>query len=394
VIVLDQHGRGLTSRWGWNTEPFSYVPALDGIRAGAVIAVLCVHGDTPLVGGFIGVDIFFVLSGFLITTLLVQEAARTGSIAWLAFYLRRARRLLPALAATLILVALLTIAVSTYNLGISYWKQLVAVVAYSGNWVDAFGTFGKQGPLGPLTHTWSLAIEEQFYLLWPALLVFLLRSRLQPLGIASIALVISALSFADRAVSWTFGSAGPYYRSDTRADGLLLGCALAIVLCTTGGRGLVGRATCKNIAASIAIIAILVVGFTATIESGWLYVVGLSLVNVSAAILIAHTVLARRSLWSRFLSIKPLTWVGERSYGLYLYHVPIFLLLSSQRLGIAPKAAFALQLFVTFAVAAASYRWIELPFLHKRRATQPTAPQPRPRSSRDTEPAVVDSLGA
>src|SRR5205814_169093 len=147
-----------------------------------------------------------------------------------AFYVRRARRLLPALAATLIGVAVLTIAVSSYNLGISYWKQLVAVLAYSGNWVDALGTFGKQGPLGPLTHTWSLAIEEQFYLLWPAALVLLLRRRLRPLRVASIALVISALSALDRVFSWTLGSAGPYYRSDTRADGLLLGCALALVL--------------------------------------------------------------------------------------------------------------------------------------------------------------------
>ena len=159
------------SEQAWDIPSFGYVPALDGVRAFAVLAVVALHGGTHLNGGFIGVDVFFVLSGFLITTLLLQEWRARGDFRLRAFYVRRARRLLPALALTLVGVTVLVAAFAWYyDGGVRYGFAVLSVIFYAGNWVAAFTV--HQGALGPLTHTWSLAIEEQFYLLWPLLLLF------------------------------------------------------------------------------------------------------------------------------------------------------------------------------------------------------------------------------
>ena len=144
-----------------------YRPAYDGIRALAVLAVFLDHGRTRLHGGFVGVDVFFVLSGFLITTLLVEESAVAGRVDLRSFYGRRVRRLLPALVVALVLVGGLYAFMPKINHGWSFGPTAFAVLAYAGNWVTVLVDPVTQNTLGALTHTWSLAIEEQFYLLWP-----------------------------------------------------------------------------------------------------------------------------------------------------------------------------------------------------------------------------------
>ena len=170
-----------------------YRPALDGVRAMAILAVLGYHGSAQLKGGFIGVDIFFVLSGFLITTLLFQEWSHAHAIALGNFYGRRARRLLPALFLAVAGVGLIYAIDPSLNHGISFGRAALVVIFYAGNWVAAFADNPTQ-VLALLDHTWSLAVEEQFYILWPLLLLICLRRRWRPRSVVVLALTLACAS--------------------------------------------------------------------------------------------------------------------------------------------------------------------------------------------------------
>ncbi|MDP9226664.1 MAG: acyltransferase, partial [Actinomycetota bacterium] len=309
-----------------------YRPALDGIRAMAILAVLGYHTGSSLKGGFIGVDIFFVLSGFLITTLLFQEWSRTQAIALRNFYGRRARRLLPALFLTVAGVGVIYAIDPSLNGGISFWKAALVVIFYAGNWVAAFANNPVQ-VLALLDHTWSLAIEEQFYILWPLVLLICLRRRWRPQTVFVLALSLACASALLRWLLWQHGSTSHvYFRSDTRADGLLLGCALAAVYASQRGRALILRYLGKWPVALAAGAVLLVVAFTYGPNDRFVYVGGLSAVAVCSAAIIGHVVSAQRSWVARTLALSPLVWVGSRSYGMYLFHIPIFTVIES-RLG-------------------------------------------------------------
>ncbi|SNS58841.1 Peptidoglycan/LPS O-acetylase OafA/YrhL, contains acyltransferase and SGNH-hydrolase domains [Asanoa hainanensis] len=343
-----------------------YQPALDGVRAFAVLAVLLFHGGVAaLPGGFLGVDAFFVLSGFLITSLLLVERSATGGTDLVAFWGRRARRLLPALLLVLSSVAV----VSRWLLPPPEWPALrfdsLAAVAYLANWRMMFRDgdyFAATGAPSPLQHTWSLGIEEQFYLLWPLVFIFVAalafrRSRAVLLVVCAVG---SALSVAAAAVLFSRSDVDRvYYGTDTRAVTLLVGCALAVLL-----SGRVGRRGRHPVLGSLAVVGVAVTGlFWASAGGGspWLYRGGLLLVALATAAVIAHAVVSPRSPTARLLGLLPLVLVGRISYGLYLWHWPLFGWLTSARTGLSGPALLGVRLAAVFVVATASYLLVERP---------------------------------
>jgi peptidoglycan/LPS O-acetylase OafA/YrhL len=336
-----------------------YRPALDGIRAIAILLVLALHGRL-LDGGFLGVDLFFVLSGFLITALLLQEWERAGAISLRRFYLRRARRLLPALATAVSGVALIYVVLPHVNRGLGFGLSFAAVAGYAGNWVAAV-TPGR--PLGLLSHTWSLAIEEQFYIVWPLLLVLALRGRCPRALLGTLLLLAAATSAVDRYLVWRGGHPRwAYYGTDAHADGLVLGCATLLLV--FHGRSRLLRAYLQR--SEVAIIAIAAVSFAVAwlrFDATATYAGGIALVNIAAAVLIAHVVLAPTRPAAKLLSLSPLAWIGARSYGIYLYHFPIFFSVAPETVHLDRYSFVAVVTPITLVAAAVSYRFIERPLL-------------------------------
>jgi peptidoglycan/LPS O-acetylase OafA/YrhL len=351
------------------------VPALDGVRAVAVSAVLAFHGGVAwLRGGFLGVDAFFVLSGYLITTLLLAEWRRRGGLDLGGFWARRARRLLP----TLVVLLIVVVAVNRIALPAQERALLrgdgLATVAYLANWrMISRGTdyFARASAPSPLQHAWSLAIEEQFYLLWPVALVVLLRwppVRRHPLaGVLAVAVSGAAASVIAGAVLWHgMGEVNRvYFGSDTRAVSLLTGCALAAVLgaTTTARIQCAGRGP-RWMFHAVALAGAGVYAWALTHADGTdplLYRGGLLLVALSTAAVLAHAVVVPRSLTARLLSLPPLPAIGRISYGLYLWHWPMFGWLNAERTGLAGARLLGVRCLATLLVAGASYLLVEQP---------------------------------
>jgi peptidoglycan/LPS O-acetylase OafA/YrhL len=350
----------------WQTSRLGYRPALDGVRAFAVGAVLAVHGGL-LRGGFFGVDIFFVLSGFLITSLLIEEWVRTGTISRRAFYARRARRLLPALFLTIAGVGLLYAVFPDVDRGIGFVWAALAASFYFGNWAEAFHSHGSLGDLGLLTHTWSLAIEEQFYIVWPLLLIFLLRRRFRPrmltLGLVTLAVISGVLCF----LTWQGVLGGSaFFQSHTRAIDLLVGCALGTAWASEGAHHLVDRFAKSQLVALVAIAGLAVFVATLSPDDSLVYSIGFPIVALCSAVVIAHVVANRASVVTASLSVSPIVWLGVRSYGIYLYHLPIFEVLTRSRLHLRFAIVLPIRVILTLIVAAASYRFVESRFLKRK----------------------------
>lgn len=286
----------------------SYIPALDGVRAVSIIMVVLFHCRVPGgEGGFIGVDIFFVLSGYLITSLLAKEHDRDG-ISVAAFYARRALRLYPTL--LLLLLAYVLIAPVLWP---AQDRWLIAAIASLYVTDYALPFWGLSSAVG---HTWSLGVEEKFYLLWPLLLPLLLRTR-RPVAWLLAAFVAATAWRYFVALRW--GWAQAYFCFDTRMSGILLGAIAALV------RPRMSRLTLMTACVALAITLSVPIIETSTrrisIEGVTL---GITLAEISAFVLVSH---AGRHGNSRFLASRPMTYIGRLSYGIYLWHFPVVLLL-------------------------------------------------------------------
>jgi peptidoglycan/LPS O-acetylase OafA/YrhL len=322
-------------------------------------------GVSWLPGGLLGVDVFFVLSGFLITSLLLSEKSRTGSISLLSFWGRRARRLLPAMVLLLAAVMAWATFVSPATSRASLRGDAFSTLGYVANWrfiLSGQGYFDHFGPQSPLLHTWSVAVEEQFYLLWPLLLLLVIRWRRR--GVFALAFLGAAASGVLMLVLSLHGTNPDrlYYGTDTRALPLLLGCALA-ALRPPGGFSQQTRAS--RLAVQLLGLAgaggLAYCWFRVADRSTFLYRGGFALVALSAAALLLTCADAPRGPLARVLSFRPLRYIGAISYGLYLSHWPIFLFLTHARVHQSGAALLGIRFAATFAVSVLSYHFIEQP---------------------------------
>jgi peptidoglycan/LPS O-acetylase OafA/YrhL len=342
------------------------------LRALSVVAVICYHaGFGWMHGGWIGVEVFFVISGFLITSLLIAEHERSGRVRLGEFWRRRARRLLPALFVMLGVVAAITLVVGTAAERGGMRRDLPWAIFYLGNWGQIVGGipyYATDPPL--LRHLWSLAIEEQYYLVWPVVFVALTAGRLQA---ATIARYLAGVALFFMVWTWWLNASGPgplpffagvdrvnfmYLSTFTRSSGLLLGSAAAFVWRpwrrpTTNAAGQV-----LDLTGCVALLGLTAITATATLTAGYVYQWLLPMVSLLALVVVLVVVHPAARASRGMLGWRPLVVVGRRSYGLYLWHWPIFALLGATD---GSAGRFVGALAVAVMATELSYRFVELP---------------------------------
>ncbi|MER7841883.1 acyltransferase [Streptomyces sp. NPDC096040] len=362
---------------------------LDGLRTVAVVLVVVYHVEPDLVpGGWVGVDVFFTISGFVITRLLVAEYARTGRIGLWSFYRRRWLRLMPALLVMCAVTALLSVAFSL-PLFRGAWVAAVLAAGSVVNLVRAGDPGTYSDVTAPLGHTWSLGVEEQFYLAWPLLLLVLLRHATAR-AVLGWAVALCVLPVLWRTVLWDPTAAHRIYNGpDTRADQLLVGALLALVLARLRADdprlALLRRWARRLCWPALALLGLIVWQIPITEAGGWdpvWYTVGFLVAAALSACVVAALELCPQSWPSRLLSLAAPAWVGRNlSYGMYLWHYPVIRLLSN--LGVHGDRLLPAGLAATLVAALASYTLIERPLLRrnrvrKRRRDQVVAAAPTP----------------
>jgi peptidoglycan/LPS O-acetylase OafA/YrhL len=396
VLTTEARGRPIS---------FSFVPALDGLRAIAVTGVMLYHGGAPLAGGgFLGVNVFFVLSGFLITSLLLGEWTKRLTIRLGQFWTRRARRLLPALLLMLVGVAIYAKVFATPGEFANLRLDSLSTLFYVANWHFIFAGanyFSQTAQPSPVSHMWSLAIEEQFYIVWPpvALVLLHLGRRLQPSRrlwpVFAVAVVGAAASALDMRLSYYGGASITrlYEGTDTRCQDILVGAAMAIgmAMWAQHRRALPEGAgptpwriptpwfgpSIKPIAAweitpIYARVALQVLGWSVlaagvylwsqlTEPSAFLFEGGFLLFALGVATVIFCAVTAQTASLSRALGNPVFRYVGKISYGTYLWHFPLFALLDSSRMHLYGLPLLTVRIAVTLVVATASFYLVEEP---------------------------------
>ncbi len=338
---------------------FTYRPALDGLRAVAVLAVIVYHVHEPwLPGGFLGVDLFFVLSGFLITSLLLVEHDRTKRINLSRFWSRRARRLLPAIVILLVVIAVVeNQVVAEASVRAGRRSELLATLFYAANWffiATGRSYFADYGGASPVRHTWSLAIEEQFYLLFPLIMSFGLRLKRRWM----LAAIVATLGVSGWLMAALFTPSNPsraYFGTDARIHQLLAGAVLAVLLTGRYRHTIVAWSRRLLIPVSGVLVAAL---FLVRDDGSFYYHGGAVAIGLVAAALIAG--LERPARLREALSVRPMVAVGKISYGMYLWHFPIivWLLRSSTY---SPGVLLTITLVVTLVAATVSYLLVERP---------------------------------
>lgn len=336
-----------------------YCPELDGLRGVAVLMVLALHASFSWArGGGLGVDLFFVLSGFLITSLLRQEWERRGKIDLRAFYARRALRLIPAL--TLLLIVYLAYVVVVRPYGIGSGLRVAGIAAlYLSNWVFALSS--KQ--LDVLSHTWSLSIEEHFYLVWPLVLIGFLRRADRRATLFAVGGVILLVTVG-RHLLWAGGVPMRFLLNSTftRMDALLMGCLAALAM----GWGYLPRSPVMlrglrwSAWVGAAVLAFMFARVSTDQEYPFFLLVRFTAVPLLAVTLILHLAQRDGAVLGRMFSVAPLVQIGRVSYGIYLWHYPVFMLF---RLPGQFWLDLALKLGLTTLLVLASYHWVEQPFL-------------------------------
>ncbi len=380
-----------------------YLPGLDGLRALAVIGVMVYHANhTWLSGGFLGVEVFFVISGYLITLLLVAEKERTGSVSLRKFWMRRARRLLPALYTMLGALAVYMVFFDRRPMGATR-GDFVAGLLYVSNWFQIWvgQSYTAAEAFSPLRHLWSLAVEEQFYLVWPVVMAVVLRRHRDRLprvalwffGIAAFIAATTAAMYVSGTIYLGADAAGNpacgageshgylhllgrcinvnealYLNTFSRAGGLLMGAGFALLWRPVA----IMRGPLKHRGRRVDVIALVgLVGMALMMNrrflfdtndssyDPWLYRGGLFLLGLCTLATIAAAT-HRRSWIGRLLGVRPLHWVGTRSYGLYLFHWPIYQIIREPGTQLS-LAEFGIALLITVPVTELSYRIVELP---------------------------------
>ncbi|MEJ9218226.1 acyltransferase family protein [Paenibacillus glucanolyticus] len=348
-----------------------YMPGLDGLRALALIGVMGYHWNFGFAGGgFLGVSLFFVLSGYLITDILASQWHHQRRIDLKDFWIRRFRRLLPAM---LLMLFILVVWVTLFDRSrlLTLRGEVLGAVTYISNWQFIYqqqSYFESFGPPSPLGHFWSLAVEEQFYLLWP--LIMLAGLKLFPrrgqlfsfiaAGAAASALVMALIYQPGEDPSRV------YYGTDTRAFGLLIGAGLAIVWPSWKLSLQVSTAVRRrlNLTGAAALLIILFMMWKVDRYDPFLYRGGMFLFSMAAAVLVAVLAHPAASI-SRLLSWKPLLWVGVRSYGIYLWHYPVMILTSpASGSGDLSLPQVVLQITASVILAALSWKYVEEPIRH------------------------------
>ena len=351
-----------------------YLPSIDSLRALAVLAVIIYHVDVNyLPGGFLGVDLFFVLSGYLISSLIIKEFRKTGTVNLYNFYIRRARRLLPAVYFMITVGLVVMVLFNEVLLRKSHLDAIFGYI-YSSNWwyifhkLDYFDSFGAQSPF---KHLWSLAIEEQFYMIFPLLFLLVNGKKKSKdgtyklnknflyvvLGLILVSLIAHILLFDINNISRI------YFGTDTRAFSLLVGVVGAILYPM---ERLHSKVTPQQnmiySVVSLASIATLITVMVYTSEyNTWLYRGGFLLVAILGLIVIISSG-KQHTLMSKLLSFKPIVFIGKISYSLYLWHFPILVLTTPVSEIGNPNIIFViLRVILTFILATASYVFVETP---------------------------------
>ena len=360
-------------------RPGGELPALDGLRAVAVLSVMFFHfGVGAMRGGFLGVDVFFVLSGYLITGQLVTRWVLGGDIQLATFWLARARRLLPGLGAMLIGTTVAVLLLDRSQVGL-FRGDVTAAATYSSNWWYIFHSrsyFAAAGRPPVLQHLWSLAVEEQFYLVWPLVVAAVVLAVRRPQTRRSVLLVITFAVALGSSLTMGVGSAlshSPqagdpsrwYFGSDSHVMGLAIGAGLALVhwgdhLGSESIRPKKPASARETVAGTVALVALILMLAQTDEFSVWLYRWGFVAVSVLTAVVIAVSI--RPGALAAVLSPPILRGIGKRSYGLYLWHWPVACFTRpGVDLPLSQNQALVLRLSLTFLLAEASYRWIEMP---------------------------------
>ena len=349
-------------------RPSAYVPGLDGIRALAVAAVVAYHLNVPHAsGGLLGVGIFFTLSGYLITSILLRTYAKTGSMGFKNFWLHRARRLVPALVSVLVVVLIVS-AIANPSALHERFIQATGAIFYVNNWVvihQGVSYFARFGGAGPFDHLWSLSVEEQFYVVWPILLFGLLaltRGRLR-----KVAWITGGLAVISFILLWMYSHPGfdntrAYEGTDTRAGALLIGAVLAM-LWRPGRRAArvtLGARIFLDALAAFALVIIAQQIITTDQYSLSIYHSGLLWLSLATALLVAM-VMHPGSDANRIVGAAPLRWVGERSYGIYLWQLPIIVAFPKAFLANQPFIRDVVIIAVILGVSSLSWTYLEDP---------------------------------
>jgi peptidoglycan/LPS O-acetylase OafA/YrhL len=347
-------------------------PPLTGIRAVALIPVLVFHSNfSTMPGAWVSLQVFFVLSGFLITSMLINEGQRNGRISLKSFYARRAVRLLPPM---FLVTGLLAIYATFVNVGDAVhriWGDILAALFYYYDYRSAFGKNPFFGFLGPC---WSLSVEEQFYILWSLLMVFVIYLNRYRIGYV-LALVGIIFSVADRfylvhrVADFTPATfARVYYSFDGRADALFVGCLLGL-LATDGyfsnWRNWAKRAL--TISAALSGVFLVWILFSAPLQQLRLVVWWLPLTTMASAIVLVYFTIIPKGLGSKFVGLAPFVFIGNLSYTVYLVHFPVYLALWPSTTHLSYWPNFALRLAVIFSIATASWLLVEKPLADWRR---------------------------